>query len=113
MYLFLYESSDLSLEDVDAMYCDPNCKSWSSRDWAPEGFASRREFVQSKRTSEKHTVGEGGVGVDGGKARGVAKLEDVRLEHAQGNATSNGTMGTAPPPAYESSYFPNVTGDVV
>ena len=55
------------------------------------------------------------VGVDGVKARGVAKLEDVQLEHAQGTATGSGTTGIAPPPAYESSYFPNVTGtgDVV
>ena len=37
VYCFLYESSDLSLESVDMMYCDPNCKPWTSRNWAPEG----------------------------------------------------------------------------
>ncbi|KAJ8090329.1 hypothetical protein PM082_018925 [Marasmius tenuissimus] len=33
VWLFLYESSDLTLEAVDEMYNDPSCKPWSSRQW--------------------------------------------------------------------------------
>ncbi|KAF9265008.1 general substrate transporter [Marasmius fiardii PR-910] len=33
VYFFLYESSDLTLEAVDEMYNDPNCKPWTSRKW--------------------------------------------------------------------------------
>ncbi|KAK1231921.1 hypothetical protein PQX77_004940 [Marasmius sp. AFHP31] len=33
VWLFLYESSDLTLEAVDEMYNDPSCKPWSSRRW--------------------------------------------------------------------------------
>ena len=43
VYFFLYESSGLSLEHVDEMYCDPECKPWNSRSWAPRGYKSRRD----------------------------------------------------------------------
>ena len=33
------------------MYCDPACKPWTSRSWAPEGFSTRQEFVEWKMTS--------------------------------------------------------------
>ncbi|KAJ8581299.1 general substrate transporter [Rhizopogon salebrosus TDB-379] len=35
VYFFLYESSHISLENVDNMYTDPNCKPWTSRGWSP------------------------------------------------------------------------------
>ena len=97
VYLFLYESSDLSLEEVDAMYCDPNCTSWKSRTWAPEGFASRKDFVESKRMSEKRGPG-GAHAAGGGKKGAAAKVEDVQVEHAQDAPT--GSAAAAPPPAY-------------
>ncbi|ESK91805.1 monosaccharide transporter [Moniliophthora roreri MCA 2997] len=54
VYLFLYESSDLSLESVDEMYNDPNCKPWTSRSWAPVGYANRRELVEQTKAAEAH-----------------------------------------------------------
>jgi len=35
VYFFLYESSGLSLENVDRMYNDPSVKPWTSRSWVP------------------------------------------------------------------------------
>ncbi|GAA5999125.1 sugar porter family MFS transporter [Rhodotorula paludigena] len=57
VYFFLYESSGLSLENVDRMYNDPNCKPWNSRKWVPEGAESRRDYVDGLRAEQK-TVGE-------------------------------------------------------
>ncbi|GLB42869.1 putative major facilitator superfamily, sugar transporter (TC 2.A.1.1) family protein [Lyophyllum shimeji] len=54
VYFFLYESSDLSLESVDLMYNDPNCKPWNSRRWAPPGYASRYDLVQQTQAAEAH-----------------------------------------------------------
>jgi len=49
VFFFLYESSNLSLEAVDQMYNDPNCKPWTSRSWAPPGYSDRRDLVEEKR----------------------------------------------------------------
>ncbi|KIJ67307.1 hypothetical protein HYDPIDRAFT_165963 [Hydnomerulius pinastri MD-312] len=52
VYLFLYESSDLSLESVNMMYTDPNCKPWTSRQWAPPGFSSRQDLIEQTKAAE-------------------------------------------------------------
>ncbi|KAK0471387.1 general substrate transporter [Armillaria novae-zelandiae] len=52
VYFFLYESSELSLESVDQMYNDPNCKPWTSRQWAPPGYKDRRDLVEQTRAAE-------------------------------------------------------------
>ncbi|KZT03054.1 general substrate transporter [Laetiporus sulphureus 93-53] len=52
VYLFLYESSDLSLESVDMMYGDPYCKPWTSSNWAPPGFSSRKDLLEQTRAAE-------------------------------------------------------------
>ncbi|KAH9850449.1 general substrate transporter [Lenzites betulinus] len=72
VYFFLYESSDLSLESVDMMYCDPTCKPWTSRTWAPAGFDSRRDLVEQGRAAEMHKPLEAGAG------------EETRFEKAGG-----------------------------
>ena len=41
VWFFLYESSGLSLEAVDAMYRDKNVKPWTSKNYVPEGYSSR------------------------------------------------------------------------
>ena len=51
------------------MYCDPTCKPWTSRTWAPEGFGSRKELVEQSRAAEAHKPLEGGGG------------EETRHEH--------------------------------
>jgi len=53
VYFFLYESSDLTLESVNLMYTDPTCKPWTSRQWAPPGFTSRRDLIEQIRASEQ------------------------------------------------------------
>lgn len=62
VYFFLYESSDLSLESVDMMYCDPTCKPWTSRTWAPAGFKSRQDLIEQGRAAEMHKPLEAGAG---------------------------------------------------
>ncbi|KAI0086841.1 general substrate transporter [Irpex rosettiformis] len=52
VYFFLYESSELSLENVDAMYNDPNCKPWTSSRWVPEGFSSRDHVIADDGTAQ-------------------------------------------------------------
>jgi len=54
VFFFLYESSDISLESVDMMYCDPNCKPWTSQKWAPPGFSSRQDLIEQSRAAEAH-----------------------------------------------------------
>ena len=41
------------------MYCDPNCKPWTSRTWAPEGFADRDDIVEAGRAAENRKSPEG------------------------------------------------------
>ncbi|KAI0764259.1 general substrate transporter [Trametes elegans] len=74
VYLFLYESSDLSLESVDMMYCDPTVKPWNSSTWAPAGFRSRQDLIEQARAAEMHKPLEAGGG------------EETRFEKAGGPA---------------------------
>ncbi|KAH6905227.1 monosaccharide transporter [Coprinopsis sp. MPI-PUGE-AT-0042] len=52
VYLFLYESSNLSLESVDNMYNDPDCKPWTSRKWVPAGYKSRFDLVEQTKAAQ-------------------------------------------------------------
>ncbi|KAI0033578.1 general substrate transporter [Vararia minispora EC-137] len=54
VFLFLYESSDISLEAVDMMYNDPDCKPWTSRTWAPPGYNDRKDLIDQTRAAEQH-----------------------------------------------------------
>ncbi|KAI0781707.1 general substrate transporter [Irpex lacteus] len=62
VYFFLYESSDLSLENVDAMYNDPDCKPWTSSRWVPSGFSSRDQVVAEVNASR--VAGQGAIEVE-------------------------------------------------
>lgn len=73
VYFFLYESSGLTLEEVNMMYTDPICKPWTSRQWAPPGYSSRRDLIDKDRSSDpNNTIGsviestqvQNGVGED-------------------------------------------------
>ncbi|GAA5942650.1 hypothetical protein JCM3775_003667 [Rhodotorula graminis] len=57
VYFFLYESSGLSLENVDIMYNDPSVKPWTSRSWVPPGADSRHDY-QDGLKAERKTVAE-------------------------------------------------------
>ncbi|VDB83133.1 unnamed protein product [Peniophora sp. CBMAI 1063] len=54
VFFFLYESSDISLEAVNMMYNDPACKPWTSRAWAPPGYANRHDLIEQTRAAEQH-----------------------------------------------------------
>ena len=46
------------------MYRDPTCKPWTSRSWAPPGYASRKEAeaeMDDKQPLAKAVVAEHGV----------------------------------------------------
>ncbi|KAF8429595.1 general substrate transporter [Tirmania nivea] len=47
VFFFYYESSSLSLEQVDIMYNDPHSKPWTSGSWVPPGHSSRHEASKS------------------------------------------------------------------
>lgn len=49
VFFFYYESSNLTLEQVDEMYLDPACKPWKSGSWVPKGYNSRREAAESEK----------------------------------------------------------------
>ncbi|GAA5986787.1 hypothetical protein JCM11641_004791 [Rhodosporidiobolus odoratus] len=57
VYFFLYESSGLSLENVDRMYNDPNCKPWNSSKWIPTGADTRKDYLNGLKAEQK-TKGE-------------------------------------------------------
>ena len=35
------------------MYCDPDCKPWTSRSWAPPGYASRQDAEAEVHDTER------------------------------------------------------------
>ncbi|KAK0520251.1 hypothetical protein OC835_007268 [Tilletia horrida] len=51
-YFFVYETSNLTLEALDDMYSDPNCRAWNSRSWVPAGFDSREGFQRALEKDE-------------------------------------------------------------
>ncbi|GAA5887386.1 hypothetical protein JCM5296_007121 [Sporobolomyces johnsonii] len=58
VFFFLYESSGLSLENVDMMYNDPNCKPWNSNKWVPEGNESRKDYARGLQAEQKIAAGK-------------------------------------------------------
>lgn len=46
--LFVYESADLTLEQIDDMYGDMSLKAWQSTKWLPAGYTSRNELKAEK-----------------------------------------------------------------
>jgi SP family sugar:H+ symporter-like MFS transporter len=44
------------------MYTDPDCKPWTSSEWAPTGFTSRQDLVEQTRAAEaQKPLASGGV----------------------------------------------------
>ncbi|KAH6621630.1 hypothetical protein B0J18DRAFT_231589 [Chaetomium sp. MPI-SDFR-AT-0129] len=65
-YFFLYESVSLSLENVDAMYAQPQLKPWTSRGWVPEGYVTRLQRHEGYfRRRSSAGVGAGAAGMAG------------------------------------------------
>jgi len=95
VYFFLYESSDLSLEDVDHMYCDPTCKPWTSRTWAPEGFDSRADVTAEHKANAAKGIGGG--------------AEEERIENEKGG-NGNGRVNSVSTESEGSGGSPNGNG---
>jgi hypothetical protein len=47
VFFFYYESSNLELEQVDAMYNDPNARPWNSSNWTPVAESTRKALGSS------------------------------------------------------------------
>lgn len=68
------------------MYNDPNCKPWTSRNWAPAGYTSRFDLVEQTKAAQARKPLESGA------------LNEKQIEHAgtheNGQQPMNGTAGT-------------------
>jgi len=53
VYFFLYESSGITLEAVDQMYCSPDVKPWTSGKWVPPGYSSRQDLSSQADAAER------------------------------------------------------------
>lgn len=54
-YFFVFETADLTLEQIDDMYGDYSLKAWQSRSWLPAGVNSRKEL--KAETADDSVVG--------------------------------------------------------
>ena len=82
VFFFLYESSGLTLENVDLvcirferfmnqimltlaskMYRDPNCVPWQSGSWYPPGYSSRAEVEAEVRKQREERMAAVSTGV--------------------------------------------------
>lgn len=89
-YFFLYESVSLSLENVDAMYGQPQLKPWTSHKWKPEGYLSRLERDDDffrQRATYAHDDDDGATAVPSGRPS-RATGGDRDLEKKQGDSPS-------------------------
>lgn len=77
VYFFLYESSSISLEAVDLMYNDPNCRAIGSEKWVPPGYTSRSDIASQADAADRRKPYE----------------KEKRLEHA-------GSSGNGKPSAF-------------
>jgi len=57
VFCFYYESSNLTLEQVDDMYLDSDTKPWTSDSWVPKGYSSRREAAEDEK--ERNDINSG------------------------------------------------------
>lgn len=62
VFFFLYESSNLSLENVNKMYGTPGLKPWQSGKWCPPGFSSRKTEMEDSKMSARRFEHEENVG---------------------------------------------------
>ncbi|EJC99120.1 general substrate transporter [Fomitiporia mediterranea MF3/22] len=85
VYFFLYESSGMSLENVDLMYRDASAKPWNSRSWAPPGYASRADVEAEKPRNSKHYFDKDAEKQSAGAGSSVP--------NGGGNGYTNGELG--------------------
>ena len=75
VYLFLFETKSLALEQVDVMYSQKDLKPWNSKDWTPDGYIDRNtrdpEFWEAR-----YKDGEG----ERARKASVGRTEDLKGE---------------------------------
>jgi hypothetical protein len=71
------------------MYNDPTTTAWKSRNWAPQGYADRRDLVAQTRAAEaQKPLQDGTLGTGAGTSAGA---REAQLEKAP-----PGVNGSAP-----------------
>ncbi|CAD6893078.1 unnamed protein product [Tilletia caries] len=91
-YFFVYETSNLTLEALDDMYCDPNCKAWNSRSWVPAGFDSREGLKHAFEKDEDKASMVQGTLVEGERERAEKEKAGSRNRSGvAGEGSSNGS----------------------
>jgi SP family sugar:H+ symporter-like MFS transporter len=62
VWLFMFETKSLSLENVDAMYQEPKMKAWQSSKWVPPGYVDRLTRDEAYWQERDTTVKVDGAG---------------------------------------------------
>lgn len=93
VFFFYYESSNLTLEQVDDMYNDRATKPWTSGGWVPAGYSSRKEAAAEQEARAQRQLGlAGSNGYEGEKPAELGGGGGVmHREHGSGN--SSPTLG--------------------
>ncbi|KAF1838302.1 general substrate transporter [Decorospora gaudefroyi] len=66
VYMFLFETKSLSLENVDIMYSDPHINAISSKKWMPAGYITRNERDESYWERRRSSVAANGAAAPNG-----------------------------------------------
>lgn len=77
------------------MYCDPNCKPWNSRNWAPEGFTSRDDMVNHHKAGKADADHIEDAGVEKGAFQNGNTNGNAEKGLTNGNAEKGLTNGNA------------------
>lgn len=64
------------------MYNDPKCKPWTSRRWAPAGYASRYDLAEQTKAAQAHKPFAAEAG-----------LEEQQIESSNGNGNESSEAG--------------------
>ncbi|KFA55250.1 hypothetical protein S40293_04955 [Stachybotrys chartarum IBT 40293] len=84
VWFFLYESRNLSLENVDLMYSQPDVKPWNSKKWVPPGYSTREQ-----RDEDEFRRASTAVGSHNGETFAPGEKEK-RSDQNMWNTTSDG-----------------------
>jgi len=83
VFFFYYDSSNLTLEQVDDMYIDKETNPWKSNSWVPKGYKSRREAAEDEKERNDINAGlrEDASHLENVRAGSNDELESVKSKH--------------------------------
>jgi hypothetical protein len=92
-YFFLYESSGISLEMIDAMYSEPGLKPWQSGKWAPEVSleSGRIEYIDLSRLTARPSALLAALRLEKGSHQGrkeQGRIDDARAQRTRRTTTT-------------------------